>query len=88
MRKKGSREGKEKREKRITPIYLPELDVQSPAMGANPFSPQAIKAHEERERDELARMEKEKKAGRRAEKDIAMTCLKFFSMKNASAAAA
>ncbi|KAG9219004.1 hypothetical protein CCMSSC00406_0001414 [Pleurotus cornucopiae] len=93
LRKKGSREGKEKREKRITPIYLPELDVQSPAMSANPFSPQAIKAHEERERDELARVQreqKEKKGGRRAEKekDIAMTCLKFFSMKNASAAAA
>ncbi|KDQ29338.1 hypothetical protein PLEOSDRAFT_1083090 [Pleurotus ostreatus PC15] len=92
LRKKGSREGKEKR---ITPIYLPELDVQSPAMNNNPFSAQAIKAHEERERDELARIErereqKEKKGGRRAEKekDIAMTCLKFFSMKNASAAAA
>lgn len=64
-------------------------------MGRIPFSAKAIKAHEERERDELARVEregkeqdKEKKGARRAEKDIAMTCLKFFSMKNASAAAA
>ncbi|KAF4574977.1 TPX2 C-terminal domain-containing protein [Pleurotus pulmonarius] len=83
---------KTSKEKRITPIYLPELDVQSPAMGSNPFSAKAIKAHEERERDELARVEREgkeqEKEKKGARRDTAMTCLKFFSMKNASAAAA
>ncbi|KAL4255853.1 TPX2 C-terminal domain-containing protein [Pleurotus pulmonarius] len=80
------------KEKRITPIYLPELDIQSLAMGSNPFSAKAIKAHEERERDELARVEREgkeqEKEKKGARRDTAMTCLKFFSMKNASAAAA